>query len=82
MDFDTAKKLMDQINSASAMLAALSQDIDQLSEPERGRLMLGLGKTMGEMYLELIYPIGLQYPVLNPAHSQISVDRHESARKV
>jgi len=59
---------MDQRNSASAIFAALSQDIDLLAEPEHGQLMLGLGKTMGEMYLELIYPIGLQHPVLDPVH--------------
>lgn len=72
MDLDTAKKLMDQINSASAIFATLSRDIDQLNEPERSQLMQGLGKTMGEMYFELIYPIGLQHPILNPANSQMS----------
>lgn len=70
MDFDTAKKLMDQINSASVIFSTLSQDIDQLNEPERSQLMQGLGKTMGEMYLQLIYPIGLQYPDLNPANAK------------
>ena len=74
MDIDSAKKLVARIDSASAIFAALSQDIDLLAEPERSQLMQGLGKAMGEMYLGLIYPIGLQYPSLDPARSHKVAD--------
>lgn len=65
MDFDTAKNLMEKIRAADAIFAALSRDIDKLSEPERTDIMRGLGFTMAEMYDRLIKPIGLQYPGLD-----------------
>lgn len=70
MDLDTAKHLMDRINAVSVIFATLSRDIDRLDEPERSQLMRGLGQTMGEMYVELIRPIGRHYPHLDPANSQ------------
>jgi len=46
MDFSTAKDLMEKIRAANAILAALSHDVDKLSEPERTDIMRGLGATM------------------------------------
>ena len=69
MDVDTAEALMDRINLVSVLFAALSRDIDQLDEPERSELMRGLGKTMGEMYFELIRPICREHPSLDPGKS-------------
>jgi hypothetical protein len=68
MDYETAKNLMDQITIISRSLAELSESVDKISEPDRSKLMQGVGKTMGELYLELIYPIGMQYPDLNPVN--------------
>ena len=66
MEFDTARNLMEKIRAADAIFAALSHDIDKLSEPERTEIMRGLGATMAEMYDRLIRPIGLQHPSLDP----------------
>lgn len=66
MDFSTAKYLMEKIRAADATFAALSYDINKLSEPERTEMMRGLGFTMAEMYDRLIKPIGLQHPSLDP----------------
>ena len=68
MDLDTAKELMAHINAASSSFSDLSHAIDKLDEHERVKFKLGLGKAMGELYLELIYPIGLQHPELDPAN--------------
>lgn len=69
MDLKTAEILMAHINAASVAFADLSHAIEKLDEPERRLFKLGLGKTMGELYLELIYPIGLQHPHLDSASS-------------
>ena len=66
MEFDTARNLMEKIKAADSIFAALSHDIDKLSEPERTEIMRGLGATMAEMYDRLIRPIGLQHPGLDP----------------
>lgn len=70
MDFGTAAHLMNKIRAADAILAALSHDINKLSEPERTELMRGLGSTMAEMYERLIDPIGRQHPSLDPVKTQ------------
>lgn len=66
MEIETARSLMEKLRAADAILAALSHDIDKLSEPERTELMRGLGSTMAVLYERLIEPIGIQHPSLDP----------------
>lgn len=65
MEFESAKDIIDQAKSISKMFAELSQSIERLQEPEREKYKLALGKTMGEMYLEIIYPICAEHPELD-----------------
>jgi len=65
MEFDTAKNIIDQVKSISKMFDYLSQSIEQLDQQEKDKYKLALGKTMGEFYLELIYPICTEHPSLD-----------------
>jgi hypothetical protein len=65
MKFEAAKDIIDQVKSISKLFAELSQSIEQLEEVEREKYKLALGKTMGEMYLELIHPICMEHPELD-----------------
>jgi hypothetical protein len=56
---------MQKIRAADAIFAALSHDINKLSEPERTEIMRGPGFTMAEMYGRLNKLIGLQLPSLD-----------------
>lgn len=65
MKFEAAKDIIDQAKSISKLFSDLSQSIERLEGAEREKYKLALGKTMGEMYLEIIHPICMEHPDLD-----------------
>lgn len=65
MEFEAAESIIYQVRAISKLYAELSQTIARLEGEERETYKLALGKTMGEMYLGIIYPICAQYPELD-----------------
>lgn len=67
MDRDLAEALMRQLNEVSATFKQIATQIERVdSEEKKGTMRRGLASMMSTLYTDLIFPVLLEHPELDP----------------